>query len=520
MSGTHLNSEKADIDERLSSLLTNASAIRVIASAVENTLGPKGLDTMLVDRSGDIVVTNAGVTILDRMEVTHPAARMLINIARNQHEQIGDGTTTATIMAGALVNEGLNYILKGIPVTMIIDGIKKGVNACLKAIENQAIPISDIEDKRLSEVTSIAGRNQEKIAENIVKLARHIGIKKLLNPVFKLSSRIISEVGAQNEVFPGLIIKKRRANENMPQKVKNTKVLIIEDSLRPEELSDSALKTESGFSKFLQYQEEFKKNIAGIINMGIKLIIIENGMDEFAEEILTREGVLVITRLHSDDFRNILTYTGAKAIKKSGIGRKEEEIEQCLGYAESVFEDEKLGHIRISGGTGEQTASFLVGATTEEVVGEKERIAGDAASSLQAALKGGIVPGGGSFEVSLIPSLKKVRNEAKGMSVYGVDCVIEALKRPMSQIIANAGFNPLEKLEDIMKYNERRKGAWGIDCDTGKMIDTLKEGIIDPALVKKHSLMAALEVTEAILRINTIIKMREKENGSSYYHTS
>jgi archaeal chaperonin len=510
------SNDKIDIDERLSALLTNAAAVRAIAGAVENTLGPHGLDTMLVDRTGDIVVTNAGVTILDRMEVTHPAARMVINIARNQHEQIGDGTTTATIIAGALVNEGLNYVIKGVPVSKILEGIKAGIDACLTEIEAKAIKVKSLDDPMLFNVARVAGRGQDDIAAGVMQLASSMKRSTLLDPVFKLADRIVAEVGAENEVYRGLLVKKRRLNDQMPRKLEDVRILMLEDSLMPEELSDSALKTEAGFSKYLERQEEFRDNCARLVAMGVRLIVAEGGIDDFAEELLTREGVMALGRVGGSEFKDILEFTGARPLKRTGLSRDESAIMPYLGHAARVSEDQKLGHVRISGGKGEAIATFLLGAATEEIAGEKERIARDAASSLQAAVRGGIVAGGGSLEVSLIPRLKKVRSTARGMAVYGIDCVIEALKRPMAQIMANAGFNPLEKLEEVTKRGEEKSGSWGFDCDTGAIVDMVKEGIVDPLLVKKHVLKAALEVAGAILRINTIIKMRDGEIRNSF----
>jgi chaperonin GroEL (HSP60 family) len=165
-----------EVEERFSALLSNAAAVRAVAEAVEGTLGPKGLDTMLVDRGGEIVVTNAGFTILDRMEVSHPAARMLINIARVQHEEVGDGTTTATIIAAALINEGLSHILRGVPVSKILEGIRFGINLALENLKQQSRPIPDLEHPYLLQATTVAARGKIGIAEFLVQAAKYIGI--------------------------------------------------------------------------------------------------------------------------------------------------------------------------------------------------------------------------------------------------------------------------------------------------------------------------------------------------------
>jgi len=396
LSGQPAAHESTEIDERLSALLTNAAAVRAIAGAVENTLGPKGLDTMLVDRSGDIIVTNAGVTILDRMEVTHPAARMLINIARHQHEAVGDGTTTATIMAGSLVNEGLNLVIRGVPVSRVIDGIKKGIAVSVERLESAAIKVHGLEDPLVRMVTSIAGRNDEAIASCIVKLATLIGQSRLLDPLFKLSDRILAEVGAEHEVYPVLIIRNRRCNDQMPSRVTNPKVLVLEDHLRPEEISDSALKSDAGLARFLACQESFRKNLASLVSRGLQCVALEGGIDECGEDMLTRAGVFTISRMYGPDLKAFADYCGARALKRTAIGWDEDELSPFLGFAGEVYENEKSGHVRVAGGNGQSLATMLIGATTGEVVGEKERIARDAASSLQAALRGGVVPGGGA----------------------------------------------------------------------------------------------------------------------------
>jgi chaperonin GroEL (HSP60 family) len=168
--------------------------------------------------------------------------------------------------------------------------------------------------------------------------------------------------------------------------------------------------------------------------------------------------------------------------------------------------------VRVLGGIGKAIATILVGASTAEVVGERERIAKDAASSVQAAVRGGIVPGGGAIEIAAARDIMKLRDQLKGMSAYGLDCVVEALKQPLAQIIENAGFNPLEKVEETLaaQANENND-CLTIDCDTGLVTDLFEQGIIDPTLVKLHALKAAGEVAEAILRIDTIIKKRDQE---------
>lgn len=508
--------KSSEVDERLTALITNSNAIRAIASAVEGTLGPKGLDTMLVDKFGEVVITNDGVTILTTMEANHPAAKMLINIARAQQAEIGDGTTSATVMAGALVSEGVDQVMKGVPVTRVIEGIKAGVKRAIELIKEKAVPVKNMNDPLLKQVALIAGREHEDIADLVVEAGRMTGREKLKDPSFRLSDAIISEEGAENEVFLGVIINRERMSKHMPVKVSNPQILIVDDALEPEEIEDEALATEAGFARYQELQEQFRNNLHKLVEMDVRVILIDRGVNSFAEELLTDAGIMVVQRVSGKELRKAAEHTGARPIKRTGLRKETAELAKYLGRAKKVYEDEKLEHIRILGGKGKPIATILVGAATEEVVGERERIAKDAAASVQAAVKGGVVPGGGAAELALAREVEQVREHVRGMAVYGVDCVVEALKRPFTQIVANAGFNPLEKIGDVIAAQLREgRESLALDCDGGDVADMFDLGVVDPALVKLHALRAAGEIAEAILRIDTIIKKKEEPAGQT-----
>jgi chaperonin GroEL (HSP60 family) len=237
-------------------------------------------------------------------------------------------------------------------------------------------------------------------------------------------------------------------------------------------------------------------------------------VDDEAEEMLTDAGVMVVQRVSHKELVKAAEHTGARAVKRTGLRRAPAELARFLGFAKVVLSDEKLEHIRVIGGSGKPMATILVGAATEEVVGERERIAKDAAASVQAAIKSGIVPGGGSIELAAAREVEKVKAELRGMAAYGIDCVVAALERPFAQIAANAGFNPLEKLGDVLAaQSEHKSPAFALNCDTGEVVNMYSLGVLDPAMVKIFALKTAAEVSEAILRIDTIIKMKE-ENSS------
>jgi len=501
----------AEVDERLSALLSNAGAIRAVAAAVEGTLGPKGLNCMLVDRFGDVTITNDGCAILDKIDVTHPAARMLINAAKAQDREVGDGTTTTTILADALVREGVNQVAKGVPVTKVIEGLRAGIERAIAAMRSSSRAIADFDDPLLAQAALVAGRGERDIAELAVGACRLVGRPALADPEFRLREWVVADEGSRNEVFAGIIIEKERMNRQMPRLVRRARVLVVDDALEPEEIEQEALATESGFARYLELKARFAEAIKRILALGVNVVVVERSVSDEAEEAFTEAGAIVLRRVSARDLARISDHTGARPLKRSGLGRSPQEIERCLGRAKLVAEDERRGHVRFEGGKGRHVATMLVGAATAEIKEERLRIAEDAASAAQQALLGGILPGGGAAEVAASLEVQRLRNSMAGMAAYGADCVVEALKRPLAQIVSNAGFNPLEKMGNVMAETAAGGDALAINCDTGEVGDMLALGVVDPTPVKVHALQAAGEVAEAILRISTIIRKREPE---------
>ncbi len=499
----------AEVDERMSALLSNAAAIAAIASAVEGTLGPKGLDSMLVDRFGDVTITNDGSTILSKIEVNHPAARLLINAAQAQDERVGDGTTTTTVLSAALVAEGVKQAQRGVPVTRIIEGIRLGVAAAVKALQAAARPVT-LDDPLLRRAALVAGREEADLADLVLTAARCVPQEKLLHDeAFKLSKRIAAFEGAPNEVLQGLILDKQRMSKQMPLEVEPARVLLIDDALEPEEIEPETLGTEAGFERYLRLQGEFQEHLGKLGDLGVSFLMASRAIADNAEEMLVDLGVLAVRRVSRKDMADVARHTGARPLKRSALRKPVAELAAFVGSAERISEDERLGHIRVIGGGGETTATMVVGAATRAVRDERARIAEDAACAVQASLRGGVLPGGGAAEIAALAAVKEQRARAAGMTAYGVDCVIEALKTPLARIISNAGYNPLEKVEEVIG----RFGAGtcaGLDCDTGVVADMLERGIVDAAPVKISALEAAGEIACAILKINTIIRKKDE----------
>lgn len=511
MSPTGKNDLSQGNDERVSALLSNANAVKAVASAVEGTLGPKGLDTMLVDETGEVVITNDGVTILRKMDVKHPAAKMVIHIAQAQQEEMGDGTTTATVLAAALLEEGVAHIRRGVPVAKVISGIRIGIEAAADWIRERSVQLAGLDDPIAYHIARVAGREHDDIARLILEGAQAIGPEKLRENGYKLSDAIVAGEGMSNAVISGVLISKMPLSDAMPRRVEQAKILVIDDAFAPEEIDDEALGTEFGFKRFLELKDAFRRNLQKLADLGVNVVVVDRSTDMLAEEFCNDAGILVLHRVAKKEMRLLMEHTGARGIKRTGLSKPPEELARFLGTARSVEVDERMRNVRFLEGNGKPTATILVGASTGEVAGERERIAKDAASSLQAAVRGGYVSGGGSMELAASRVLEDERRKAKGLEAFGVAAVQEALLKPLAQMVQNAGFNPLEKVEEVKsKQAETGLHSFGVDMETGAIVNILELGILDPAPVKIHALKAAGEVSEAILRIHTVIRMKRE----------
>jgi chaperonin GroEL (HSP60 family) len=508
MNGT--KQSNAEGEDRFSTLMNNASAVRAICSAVEGTLGPKGLDTMLVGSQGDVIITNDGVTILEKMDVTHPAARLLIQVARSQQRQIGDGTTTATVLAGALVTEGAAQVQRGVPVAKVVSGMQQGIELALEGLHSRTRTIGGLQDPMLKRIAYTAGRDQADIAELVIAAAAKLGEGKLREEGYRFSDSILAHEDAASEVWPGIVINQKPLNLQVEETLRSLKVLAIQDAFEPESVSEESLVTEAGFQRYMQLREQFRIDLEKLRQLEIGLIAVDRGVDPEAEQFCADYGIIVMQRVSRNELEQLCEYTGARPIRKTALRKNAQELKANLGHAGLAMYDEVLERVRISQSDAGQSVTMIVGAATREVVGERSRIAKDAASAVQAAVRGGYLPGGGSVEMAVAYDLERHREMIKGMEGFGVAAVAQALRKPLSQIVVNAGYNPLEKVEELKAAQIMSKSdSLGIDCDTGKVIDFIEAGVLDPTDVKIHALRAAGEVAAAVLRIHTVIKMKQ-----------
>ncbi|NMO94854.1 TCP-1/cpn60 chaperonin family protein [Paenibacillus lemnae] len=505
------NQSHGDGDERHSTLINNSTAVRAVTSAVEGTLGPKGLDVMLVGPRGEVVITNDGVTILDKMDVTHPAARLLIQVARAQQQKIGDGTTTATVLAGALVQEGVDRIVKGVPASKVVEGMRQGIDMALELLSKRSRSIDGLHDPLLERTAYVAGRERRDVVNLVMEAASRSGLQRLRDPSYHLADSIIALEKADNEVFEGILLRQKPLFAKEQLQYEDAKVLVLMDGLEPDDLDEEAISTEAGFSRYMDIRQVFASDLTRLAEIGVKVILLEKGAHPDAEQFCLDHGILVVPRVSRADLRRVCDMTGAVPVRRAALHKDRDVLASVLGHTPKASYDDTLERVRIAAGDqGVKVVTVIVGASTSEVVGEAARIAGDAASALQAAAAGGVLPGGGTSELAVSYELERYREAQKGMEAFGIEAVSAALRRPMSQILLNAGYNPLEKMEEVRAAQiVTGSDSMGIDCDTGIVVDYEERGIMDPAPVKLHGLRAAGEVAAAVLRIHHVIKMRD-----------
>jgi chaperonin GroEL (HSP60 family) len=507
--------DEQEVHQEFAALLNNAEAIRAVTEAVEGTLGPKGLDCMLVDGYGGLIITNDGVTILKTMDLNHPAARILMSAVEFQEEQVGDGTTTAAIVAGTLVLEGVNQVLKGVPPIKVIEGMKVGIDRALCLLEMMVLPISDLKSCLLGQLALVAARGQHDLAALVMDGARLLGEQLLRQPGFKLSEQVMAVTGPESELLQGTIIHREPLNITMADRYGPGRILILDDALEPPGIDSEALGTEIGITRWLQGETELQTNLEKLVDLGIIAVFTDRSISDNAADRLTQLGILGVSSIARQEWQRLAELSGACPIKRGSLVRSVPELRKVTGEVSGIEVNRASKFLKIFGTPTSKMVTILVGAHTKEVLYERERITKDAAGAVQAAWLGGIVSGGGSAELGITRRMAK--ETIGGMSQYGYDCVIQALRRPLCQICRNAGFNSLEKVVQVLAAQEEHDSdTYGIDCDTGLVEDLAAAGIWDPYFVKMAALRSAGEVAEAILRIQMIIKMKEAKPESGW----
>ena len=479
-------------------LESNSNAVMAVADTVRTTLGPKGLDKLLIDQAMNRHISNDGVTILLSLRAIHPVARMIVEIAERQEQLVGDGTTTAVVMAAEMIKEGKRLVKElGVHPTKVVEGIEGGVKEACQLLERGAKKIS-LNEIALEQVvkTSLSSKlDGKKLSLLVISALRSVGKNAMYNGLYDFDKTImvLRRTNMEDRVINGIVLERKRMDPEMPLEIKEAKVMIARLDLKP--VKEAWVKENSKYAEILNMENDRVAKSKDIVNSllatGANVILIASGeVDQVIENLLVANKVLAV-RISIEEIEYLSRYTGATPVRMVDDLKKAD----ILGKADHIYEDEDNGVIYIDNGSNGM-ATMIVSGKTKETSLERWRAAIDGINAAEAALNKGIVVGGGAAELHVIGKVKNLR--LRGLEQVGLDVVTSALESIMRQILTNAGFNGLEKVMAIKASPDN----FGIDIDSGDPVDMWNKGVLDPLLVKTMALEAAGEIAKAVLRID------------------
>nr|MDQ6864951.1 hypothetical protein [Thermoproteota archaeon] len=480
-------------------LESNSNAVMAVADTVRTTLGPKGLDKLLIDQAMNRHISNDGVTILLSLRAIHPVSRMIVEIAERQEQLVGDGTTTAVVMAAEMIKEGKRLVKElGVHPTKVVEGIEGGVKEACQLLEKEAKKIS-LNEIALEQVvkTSLSSKlDGKKLSLLVISALRSVGKNALYNGSYDFDKTItvLRRTTMEDRIVNGIVLERKRMDPEMPLEIKDARVMIARLDLKP--VKEAWVKENSKYEEILNMENDRVAKSKDIVNSllatGANAILIASGeVDQVIENLLVANKVFAV-RISIEEIEYLSRYTRAKPVRMMDDLKKSD----ILGNADHIYEDEDNGVIYIDNGSGGSMATMIVSGTTKETSLERWRAAIDGVNAAEAALNKGVVAGGGAAELHVIEKVKNLR--LKGLEQVGLDVVTSALESIMRQILTNAGYNGLEKVMAAKASPD----TFGIDIDSGDPVDMWKLGVLDPLLVKTMALEAAGEIAKSVLRID------------------
>ena len=497
----------------------NIEAAKAIADAVRTTLGPKGMDKMLVDSIGDIVISNDGATILKEMDVDHPTAKMIVEVAKSQDVSVGDGTTTAVILAGEFLKQAEFLLEQGVHSTVIANGYRIAMNEAKKLLESLAISASDDNTLRNVALTALSGKNTgiayDFLADLVVKavnaVAEERNGKVTVDPsnikVDKKNGGSINDTSLVN----GLVIDKEKVHPKMPSVVKGAKIALIDSALEIKKTEIEAkvqITDPSRIQDFMsQESDTFKRMVEKVKASGANVVLCQKGIDDLAQHFLAKEGIYAVRRVKKSDMEKLVKATGARIVTEL-----DDLNEKALGKAEKV-EEKKIGDDRmtfITGCANPKAISILIRGGTDHVVSEMERSLNDA-TRVAAITKedGKYLPGGGAIEAELSMRIRNFANTVGGREQLAIEAFAKTLEVIPRTLAENSGMDPINTLIKLKASHEKGNSTHGIGLSENAVVDMSSAGVYDPLRVKKHALESAVEVATMILRIDDVIASKK-----------
>ncbi|MDD2778162.1 MAG: thermosome subunit alpha [Methanocellales archaeon] len=489
----------------------NILAAKAIANAVRTTLGPKGMDKMLVDPLGDIIITNDGVTILKEMEIEHPAAKMIVEVAKTQDDEVGDGTTAAVVIAGELLKQAEDLLDQEVHPTVIASGYRMAAEKAkeiLGAIATTLAPNDLIALKKIA-VTSMTGKGsaRDSLAELAVKADKAVEED---GKVDVDNIKVEKKVGGSTEdsrLIEGIILDKERVHPGMPKTVKKAKIALINAALEMEKTEVDAkieITSPDQLKSFLDEEENILKKIVEKIKAsGANVVFCQKGIDDMVQHYLAKAGIFATRRVKESDMEKLARATGGKIvtnideIANSELGKAGLVEERKIGEEEMLFVEQC---------DNPKAVSLLLRGGTEHVVDELERALHDALRVVGVVIEDKKqVAGGGASEVEVALRLREYASSVGGREQLAIEAFANALESIPRTLAENAGLDPIDMLVALRSQHEKGKKNAGLDVYKGKVIDMMEAGVVEPLRVRTQAISSATEAAVMILRIDDVI---------------
>ncbi len=495
----------------------NIAAAKAVADTVRTTLGPKGMDKMLVDSMGDVVVTNDGVTILEEMNVEHPIAKMMVEIAKTQEDEVGDGTTTAVVIAGELLDKAEALIDQEVHPTVVAKGYRLAAERALQILESIAYDVKESDEDLLLKIatTAMTGKGAEHAKEHLAELS----VRAVRSVMEKSNGKLVvdredvkieKKVGGRvedSELVEGIILDKEKVHPGMPDSVKNARVALIDSSVEIKNTEIDAkiqITDPNQLQGFMDMEEKMiRDKVEKIVASGATVVFCQKGIDDLAQHFLAKKGIFAVRRVSQSDMEKLSRATGAKIATKLEDLSKDDLGHAGLVEAKRVG-DEEMTFVREC--KNAKAVTLLIRGGTDHVIDEIKRAVEDSIGDLAASLvTGKVVAGAGAAETELAMQLRKYSQSLFGREQLAVNAFADAIEVIPRTLAENSGLDPIDVMTELKAQHDQGNRNAGINVFTGKHIDAFKEGILEPLKIKLQAISSASEVAIMVLRIDDVI---------------
>ena len=507
----------------------NIMAARIIAEVLKSTLGPRGMDKMLIDSLGDVTITNDGAAILDEIDVEHPAAKMMVEVAKTQDDEVGDGTTTAVVLAGELLKKAEELLDQNIHPTIIVSGYRKAAEKAIETLNKIGIKVDEENREVLknaaltsmgSKAVKVAYEHLAEIAIDAVKqIVEERGGEKVVDidhiQIMKKEGKSLLDT----QLVKGMVVDKEVVHTGMPKRIENARIALINAPLEVEKTEFDAeirIRDPSQMKAFLDQEAKILKDmVAKIKAAGANVVMCQKGIDDLAQHFLAKEGILAVRRVKESDMNKIARATGGRV-----VNNLEDLDPDDLGYA-GLVEERKIGEdkmVFIEECKNPKSVSILIRAGLERMVDEAERALKDALSVVKDIIeKPVIVAGGGAAEAEVAKELRDYATKVGGREQLAIEAFADAVEVIPKTLAENGGHDPIDVMVNLRAGHEKADGAYmGVNVFTGEVENMYELGVVEPVKVKEQAIKSATEAASMILRIDDVIaasKPKEEEKG-------